>query len=142
MPVNAILDAQVLLRRGDRILVAKRANTSFMSGHHGLIGGGVEPGESIVEAARREVMEETGLQIETADLRLIHIVQKTSEQNRISFIFATDLASGMEPRNMEPEKCSAMIWAAPEKMPEPLIPYVAFALEKIREGIMWSMFSE
>jgi 8-oxo-dGTP diphosphatase len=142
MPVNAILDAQVMLRRGGRILVAKRANTPFMSGHHSLIGGGVEPGESIVEAACREVMEETGLQIAAADLRLIHVVQKTSEQDRISFIFATDLASGMEPHNMEPEKCSAMIWAAPAAMPEPVIPYVAFALERIREGIMWSMFAE
>ncbi len=52
----------VLIRRGDdEILMARGRN--FKSDHYGLIAGFVETGETLEEAVRREVMEETGLTI-------------------------------------------------------------------------------
>lgn len=51
----------VRIERGDEILLV-RAH-SFRGDHYGLVAGFVEPGESLEECVRREVMEETGLTV-------------------------------------------------------------------------------
>lgn len=51
----------VLIRKGDAILMARGPH--FKPGVYALIAGFVEPGESIEEAAHREVNEEIGIQI-------------------------------------------------------------------------------
>jgi len=45
------------------VLVARRRDDDFMGGYEELVGGGVEPGESVLDALRREVTEETGAQV-------------------------------------------------------------------------------
>ena len=49
----------VIFDRGRRILLQQRSD----GGQWGLPGGSIEVGESVVEAARREVEEETGLAV-------------------------------------------------------------------------------
>jgi NAD+ diphosphatase len=51
----------ILVRRDDRILLAH--NAAFPKDRFGLIAGFVEPGESIEETARRELREETSLEV-------------------------------------------------------------------------------
>jgi NAD+ diphosphatase len=50
-----------LVRREERILLV-RAH-SFTGPHYGLVAGFLEPGESLEECVRREVLEETGLEV-------------------------------------------------------------------------------
>ncbi|MFI7019981.1 NUDIX hydrolase [Streptomyces sp. NPDC050164] len=59
--------AVIVLDRASRLLLLERADT----GGWGLPGGFMDPGESLEETARREVKEETGLDI--TDLRLINV---------------------------------------------------------------------
>lgn len=52
----------VLIHRGDEVLLVKARN--FRRDYYGLVAGFVETGETLEEAVRREVMEETGLTID------------------------------------------------------------------------------
>lgn len=51
----------VLIRKGDAILLVHARN--FRGSFHGLVAGFLETGETLEECVRREVMEETGLEI-------------------------------------------------------------------------------
>ena len=64
------LKARVLVERDGRILLvrhAKRKQKAFWC----LPGGNADPGESIAQAARRELMEETGVEVELEGAVLI-----------------------------------------------------------------------
>jgi NAD+ diphosphatase len=52
----------VLVERGDSVLLAR--SPGFPPNMFGLVAGFVEPGESLEQAAQREVLEEVGLEIE------------------------------------------------------------------------------
>jgi 8-oxo-dGTP pyrophosphatase MutT (NUDIX family) len=56
----------VVVRRAGRFLVLRRVPERL--GYWNLVAGGVEPGETPAEAARRELLEETGLETEVREL--------------------------------------------------------------------------
>jgi 8-oxo-dGTP pyrophosphatase MutT (NUDIX family) len=59
------LAVSVLVRSSEgRFLFIERARGTFAQGYWTPVTGRVEPRESLVEAARREVLEETGLEVE------------------------------------------------------------------------------
>lgn len=51
----------VIVRRGDRVLVLRRSPGGYLGGKWDLPGGKSEPGEEPADAALREMEEETGL---------------------------------------------------------------------------------
>ncbi len=53
--------------RGDEVLLVRRGKPPFL-GHWSIPGGGLEFGERLEDAARREVMEETGIEVEISGL--------------------------------------------------------------------------
>ena len=54
----------IIVDKSGRILLEKRSD----NGMWGLPGGGIEPGESVIETAHREVKEETDLDIQVTGL--------------------------------------------------------------------------
>lgn len=90
---TCVLTNMCMVYDGDRILVQNRkdpkwSGVTFPGGH-------VEPGESFVESAIREVKEETGLDI--SNVRLCGVRQWTQENGEyryIVFFFKTDTFSG------------------------------------------------
>ena len=62
-PVSRVVIAAVLVRKDNRVLLAKRSGEPF-KGLWAPQGGGVELGETVFEAGRREVHEETAVDTE------------------------------------------------------------------------------
>jgi len=70
VPQQYALSAVVYAERGDEILLLQRAAGSALAGQWYLPGGMVEHGELPEEGARRELLEESGLEIE-GELELV-----------------------------------------------------------------------
>jgi 8-oxo-dGTP diphosphatase len=83
-------------------------------------GGGVEFGEKLVDAIRREILEEYGMVIAVDSLLGVddHILPDEG-QHWVSPTYIAHIVSG-EPRIMEPEKCSAIGWFTLDHLPAPL----------------------
>ena len=118
----------VLCERDGRLLLMRRAGTGFFDGLYSLPGGHVEPGESVRMAARRELREETGLEVELDALQLLGVVHRLSDTNRIDFFVRAGRFAG-EPRIVEPDTCDRLEWHAPRLLPAETVPYVRAALE-------------
>jgi ADP-ribose pyrophosphatase YjhB (NUDIX family) len=62
-PARPVLGAIAVVRRGDRLLLAQRSKGGY-AGRWGFPGGHVETGETVIDAAMRELVEETGVTAE------------------------------------------------------------------------------
>ncbi|MCV7595585.1 NUDIX domain-containing protein [Micrococcus luteus] len=68
----------VLLLRGPEVLLQRRQNTGYMDGFWVAgAAGHVEPGETARHAAVREAREELGVDIASAGLELVTVMQRT-----------------------------------------------------------------
>jgi len=72
-PTELGLSVSAMVWRGRKILLMRRSD----NGHWGLPGGFVEVGESVADAARREVAEETGWSVEIGRLIGVYSDPKT-----------------------------------------------------------------
>lgn len=117
----------VVLERDGRVLLMRRAGTGFFDGLYSLPGGHVEPGESVRQAAVRELFEETGVRLDAATLEMLGVVHRLSDTNRIDFFMrAADFAG--EPAICEPSKCDQLLWCRRDGLPDTTVPYVRAAL--------------
>jgi len=100
------------------VLVGKRRN-SHGEGCWAFPGGHLEFGETLVECAQREVMEETGLVV--ANIRRGPFSEDlflSENKHYITIIMLADYIDG-EPQLLEPDKCSEWRWCSMATIPEP-----------------------
>jgi nucleoside triphosphatase len=67
MTARLIVVGVVESRGGEYLLCRMPADRGVFPGEWGLPGGGVEPGETLEGALRREILEELGLELETVE---------------------------------------------------------------------------
>jgi ADP-ribose pyrophosphatase YjhB (NUDIX family) len=128
----------VLIRDG-RVLLLRRCNTGYRDGSNSVVAGHLDGGETVVDAMVREAREEVGIAIEPRDLRVIGVMHRREEDERIDFFLTTDAWSG-EVVNAEPEKCDDLAWFPLDGLPENVVPYVARALTNFRRGVWFDSF--
>lgn len=99
--MNIRLNAAAVILRDDRILLVEFDDETGL--HYNLPGGGVETGESIYEALRREVMEETSATIEAIQRLLMvreYLVTKQhykyGDAHKVALVFLCTLSQGSE----------------------------------------------
>src|SRR5262245_35053476 len=101
--------ALAFLTIGNQVLMLQRQNVSFGNGLYSMVGGKVEQGETALAAVRREVREETGLDIPESAFTLVHVLhRKGTETELLALCFMVDISALPAPHNNEPDKCSDM----------------------------------
>lgn len=109
----------VIICQNNRVLLGKRKG-AHGEGSWAFPGGHLEFGESWEDCARRETMEEIGVDIDHVRLGSVTNDIFTSESKHYITIFMlADIASG-EVKNLEPDKCERWEWFNWHDLPQPL----------------------
>ncbi len=109
----------VLVWRGKQLLLGKRMMKDRKSCWQ-FPGGHLENGESVIECAYREVLEETGLKVKS--LRHLGFTDETfvmGEHQYITLLVSALYESG-EAETLEPDKCEVWQWFDYAQLPAPL----------------------
>jgi 8-oxo-dGTP diphosphatase len=116
--------ACLVLRQGDKVLLARRANTGFGDGFYALPGGNVDGNEPITHALVREIQEELGITIDPKDCTFIsclHVAPYFRTPDEILlFCFQAEKYKGII-ENKEPEKCDDLQFFDIHSLPENML---------------------
>ncbi|MEX0786328.1 MAG: NUDIX domain-containing protein [Dehalococcoidia bacterium] len=95
-PVRFHVHLSALVRRGDEILIMQRAAGS-VTGAWYFPGGGLEEDETPEEGIRREIQEETGLEVENLRLFRIWPSRQPDGAPALALTYTCDVPPGTEP---------------------------------------------
>jgi 8-oxo-dGTP pyrophosphatase MutT (NUDIX family) len=129
----------LLFFRENQVLLLRRFNTGYGDGQYSVPAGHLDGGETVIAAARREGLEETGVRIEADDLVFSSVVHRRDGDERVDFFVQVCHWQG-EPVNTEPEKCDELRWVNLDDLPDNVIPYVRKAIQNHRNGIPFDEF--
>ena len=124
-----LVGASAVIVRGDRVLVGRRRG-AHGAGTFAFPGGKPRPGESPADAVAREVLEETGLVIESATP--IMWTDEIFAERGLHFVTLHHLATvrgDAEPAVLEPDKCESWGWYRWSALPQPLFLAAAHLVE-------------
>jgi mutator protein MutT len=109
----------VLLDHNERVLLHRRYRTGYLDGLYDFPSGHLEEGETLHQAAARELREETSLIIDPDELVLVHVNQNSSEREKpyINFVFLIKNWIGT-PLINEPQKCDHIDFFHLDALPE------------------------
>ena len=115
-----------------KVLLGKR-KSAHGEGEYSFTGGHLEYMESFEECARRETLEECGIEIK--NIQFLHCANITAyaPKHYINVSFVAEWESG-EPRVLEPEKIVDWQWYDLDNLPEPLFTQTALCITSYKTG--------
>ncbi len=118
-----LIGCELLVRKGDQLLLGLRGKACFGAGTWALPGGHLEFGEKLIDAAQREALEELGVKISANDMRLASIVDgiEPNGPHYIHFSFEV-IDPSWQPRIMEPDSCDEWRYFDIHDLPDNFFP--------------------
>ncbi len=135
--------ACMILKKDNKIFLLRRLNTGYEDGNYGLIAGGVDGNETIIQAAIREAKEEVDITLKKEDLKVVHVLHEKyeSEVNAEAVVFFIEATKWEgEPKIAEPHKCDDVRCFDLGDIPQNTVACLKFVLDKISKGIFYSEF--
>ncbi len=133
----------LILLKDKKVLMSRRYNKKYCNGKYSLPSGHVKVGESFTRCVIREAKEEIGVDLESKNLKVAHVIHGdfgiTQNNERVSAFFVSEKWDG-EIKNMEPEKCDDLSWFDLNSLPENIAPEVLQVLENIKNDNFYSEF--
>ena len=129
----------LFFRLDDKVLLSRRYQTGWQDGQYSVPAGHVEAGETVTAAAIREAAEELSVVLTSADVAVVHVMHRRSDDDRVDFFCYVRSWTG-EIVNGEPDKCDDLRWCSVSALPENIIPYIRHALACWQAGLMYSEF--
>lgn len=120
---------------GKQSIMLHQRKGSLGKNYWGSGGGHLELGESLKEAALRELSEEAGSDVKVSNVRFLCVYNFTEMQPKhyVDVSFVADWVSG-EPVNNAPKETTDWQWFDIEDLPSPLFPPLYKYLEALRTG--------
>lgn len=130
-PKPVPVGVSVIVRNTDGHVLLGLRKSKHCPGTWGFPGGAIDYGEDPKSAARREVLEETGLELGPILRHVLVPYVSTVFENGSHWVtlYFEGVYLGGEPEVVEPEKCDRWEWFDPNDLPSPLF-------EAIPEGLL------
>lgn len=113
-PVRPILAVSIAVFRDGRVLVGRRVRPP-MAGRYSLPGGVVEVGETLIEAAKRELLEEVGVEAEIIGFnRHVEPILREGARIRAHFVIASFVGLWTSGEARVSKEIDAVAWIEPE----------------------------
>lgn len=115
-PTRPILAASVAVFREGRVLLASRTKPPAQS-LFSLPGGVVETGETLEEAALRELREEVGVEARIVGFnRHVEVVERDGERVKRHFVIASFVATWLDGEGTTGPEAGEILWVDPAAM--------------------------
>ena len=121
----------MLVLKGKKVLLGKRKG-AHGEGEYAGLGGHLEYGESIKDCARREAMEEAGIEIKNIRFLCLSNIKKYGK-HYLDIGLKVEWAKG-EPKVMEPDKVESWGWYDLDNLPSPLFACEPNYIEALKTG--------
>ncbi len=133
-PILMVGAAILVIDHTKRLLLMKRADNNCW----GPPGGSTEPGERVEEAAKRETLEETGLQIDEMKLfgvfsgpELFYVYPNGDEVYNVTIVYLAELAAEDPPIILDQEH-TAWGWFASPAIPADISPPMKPSIDQFK----------
>ncbi len=119
-----------------KVLLGRRKG-SHGAGEYAWPGGHLEHMESIIDCAKRETMEETGMEIDNVRFLRLANLKAYAPKHYVDIAMICDWKSG-EPKIMEQDKIEGWSWYDIDNLPQPLFGAIPLSVEAFKTGrIFW-----
>jgi 8-oxo-dGTP diphosphatase len=113
-PPRPILSVSIAVFRAGRVLIAKRGRAPF-AGAFSLPGGVVEIGETLEEAALRELLEETGVDADVLGFNdFLQPIERVGEGVRSHYVIASFVGLWRAGEALTSAEATDCRWVAPD----------------------------
>lgn len=119
---RTFVGVSIIVRRGDLVIMGKRKG-KHGDGTYAFVGGAEEATEEPIDAAVRELLEETGIEVKASDLTYVDFVTTYHPEAKTRWLtvyYETRVPDGIEPKLVEPDKCEGWGWYHRDDLPRPL----------------------